>query len=656
MNKVSPISVRAILLGGLVSAALALANPYTHYVAGAWSIGWGSLPMGVVFALFLLVAANGLVARVSRKRAFTRAELLSVYAAGIVTFPLIRMYVPYLLGTLSYGFYRAGSENDWANLIWPHVPSWSRPASADAVNWFWEGLPQGQTLPWGDWVTPMLAWSLFSAAAMGAMFCLGVLMSRDWIDRQRLTFPLVEVPLALVGDQPTPTLGRSIFRNRVFWVGFAVPAVISLLHWLNRLFPAVPDPTLEYLVGRNLAGMGLPWSVLDDVRIRLYFAVIGVACLIPSEVSLSLWLFYVIYCLTLVALASFGITESGGPVAGFAPQSVIGFAEAGGFVALAAAVLWQSRGTLKNAARGLLGRDATEADAVAPLSGRAALLGFLATNAFMLWWVVRAGMSWWSFVLWAGLLYVVLIGCSRLVAAAGVMRADAAAAVYPFPRAAILRTIGAAPVGPASLTIMTYLSFAYAGDVENSSMPQMMNSFKLFRSQRLGGAGLTWGVAVAIVFVLVIGSIGLLEVVYRHGASTLQCWPLTGAATCAFRQLDSSLRSPELPSNWLRGALAGGAGFTLLLVWLSTRFVWWPVSPVGFVIASSFFTNYGLWFNTFIGWSITVLVRRYGGLKLYRALRPAFLGLVLGEFLTRSALAVFSLLVGLTVPDPFALA
>jgi hypothetical protein len=51
-----------------------------------------------------------------------------------------------------------------------------------------------------------------------------------------------------------------------------------------------------------------------------------------------------------------------------------------------------------------------------------------------------------------------------------------------------------------------------------------------------------------------------------------------------------------------------------------------------------------------------VLVRRYGGLKLYRALRPAFLGLVLGEFLTRSALAVFSLLVGLRVPDPFALA
>ncbi len=656
MTVASPITVRAVLLGALVGALLALANPYTHYVAGAWSIGWGSLPMGVVFALFVLVAANGLLVRLSPGKALTRSDLLSAYGTAIISYPIIRMYLPYLMGMLSHAFYRASPENDWENLIWPHVPPWSRPASADAINWFWQGLPKGQALPWGDWLAPMLAWGLFTAAAMAAMYCLAALMSRDWIDRQRLTFPLVDVPLALVGDQPAPTLSRSILGNRVFWIGFALPAIISFLHWLSRIFPAVPDPSLEYFVGRNLAGMGLPWNVLGAMRIRLYFAVIGIACLIPGEVSLSIWLFYVLYCAQLVVLASFGITESASSVAGFNPRSFIGLAEAGGFVALSAAALWRSRGALKNAVRGVFCGSSTDADSSAPLSGRAALLGFLAANAFMLWWALRAGMSWWSFIMWAGLFYVVLIVCSRLVAAAGVMRVDAAAAVYPFPRAVILSTLGAFPVGAPSLTVMTYLSFVYTGDVENSAMPQMMNSFKLLRSERLRGTGFTWAAAVAVVVVLVIGSIGLLEVAYRYGASSLQCWPLTGAAICTFRQLDASLHSPEMPSNWLRSALAGGAGFTLLLVWLSSRFVWWPVSPVGFVIASSFFTNYGLWFNTFIGWSLVTVIRRYGGLRLYRALRPAFLGLVLGEFLPRSALAVFSLLVGLKVPDPFALA
>lgn len=654
MSHSTPITIRAVLLGALLSAALALLNPYTQYVAAAWSIGWGSLPMGPVFVLFLLVAANGLLTRGWQRLAFARGELLLAYSMMIITFPLVRVYLPYLIGTLSYAFYRASPENDWEHLIWPHVPPWFQPASADVMSSFWEGMPKGGAVPWGEWVAPLAAWGVFAAALLTAMFCLAALMRKDWIERQRLTFPLVDVPFAVVGDQPVPTLSRSIFSNRIFWIGFAVPAVISFLHWLSRIFPAVPDPVLEYLVGRTFAGFGLPWNVLGDMRIRIYFAVIGITCLIPGEVSLSLWLFYLLYCVALVAFAGLGITASASSAVGFNPRSFIGFAEAGGFIAVAAAALWQSRRTLGSAARGLVGMGDTGADASAPLSGRAALLGFLAANAVMTWWAVRAGMSWWSFCVLVGLFYVVLLGCSRLVAAAGVMRTDAA--VYPFPREIMLRMIGAAPIGAPSLTIMAYLSMTYMSDIENSSMPQMINSFKLVHSERLRGVAFTWAAAVAVAAVLIFSSIGLLEVAYRYGASSVGCWPLTGAATCAFRQLDSSLHAPELPNNWLRGALAGGAAFTFLLIWLSSRFVWWPVSPVGFIIASAFFTNYGLWFNAFIGWSLATLIRHYGGLALYRRLRPAFLGLVLGEFLTRSGLAALGMVVGLKVPDPFALA
>ncbi len=655
MNRATPITGRAILLGALVSALLAVLNPYTHYVTATWSIGWGSLPMGPVFAVFILVAVNGLLVRLCPRRAFSRGELLVAYAMLIISFPLIRMYLPYLFGTMSYAFYRATPENDWEHLIWPHIPVWLRPANLGVVDWFWEGLPKGGAVPWREWLVPMFAWGGFTAALMAAMFCLAALMRRDWIERQRLTFPLVDVPLALVGEQPIPTLRRSILSNRVFWIGFAIPAFISVLEWLSQLFPAVPDPTLEYLVGGNFAGLGLPWSVLGDMRIRVYFAVIGITCLIPAAVSLSLWLFYVLYRIELVALASFGVTQSGGAAGiGFEPRSLIGFAEAGGFIALAAAALWQSRTALRVALWSLVGKGREKTDPYAPLSGRWALLGFLLANAFMIWWAVRAGMSWWSFVLLMGGFYVVLISSSRLVAAAGVMRVDAS--VYPFPREVMLRTIGALAVGPGSLTIMAYLSMSYMSDIESSAMPQMMNSFKLVHAERLRGTRFPGAAAVGIAVVLVVGSVALLAVAHRYGASSLRCWPLTGAATCTFRQLDSSLRLPELADNWLRGAMAGGTGFTFLLVWLGTRFVWWPLSPVGFIIASSFFTNYGLWFNALVGWLLATLVRRYGGFRLYRLLRPAFLGLVLGEFLTRSALAALSVVLGLGVELPFALA
>lgn len=93
-----------------------------------------------------------------------------------------------------------------------------------------------------------------------------------------------------------------------------------------------------------------------------------------------------------------------------------------------------------------------------------------------------------------------------------------------------------------------------------------------------------------------------------------------------------------------------GAGFTLLLVWLNSQFVWWPVSPVGFLIASSYETNRSLWVNVFIAWALTGLIRRYGGLRLFRTFRPVFLGLVLGEYLPRGLFAIISSIFGITQP------
>jgi hypothetical protein len=150
--------------------------------------------------------------------------------------------------------------------------------------------------------------------------------------------------------------------------------------------------------------------------------------------------------------------------------------------------------------------------------------------------------------------------------------------------------------------------------------------------------------------VLVAGIPALLWVVYHHGASSLSRWPFYSYPQWAFGELDSSLRAPEAPDNWSRLALAVGAGFMLLLVWLHGNFVWWPLSPVGFLIASAYETNRSLWSSVLLAWALTTLIRRYGGLKLYRAMRPAFLGLVLGEYLMRAALAALSSLLGQTQP------
>ena len=77
-----------------------------------------------------------------------------------------------------------------------------------------------------------------------------------------------------------------------------------------------------------------------------------------------------------------------------------------------------------------------------------------------------------------------------------------------------------------------------------------------------------------------------------------------------------------------------GAGIALFLLFLHRRFLWWAISPFGFVVASSWNIAYQIWSSVFIGWVVAALVRRYGGLKIYRAFRPFFLGLILGDAVT----------------------
>ncbi|HUU54148.1 MAG TPA: DUF6785 family protein [Armatimonadota bacterium] len=649
---VTPVTPRAVLTGAIAVATLGVINPYLAFVSRTWDVGSGSLLNSPVFVLFLLVLINSVLIRLWPGRSFTRAELLVVYGMLIVSVGLaMQGGLPYIVSATTFPFYMATPENGWEHMMWPHIPLFLRLTNPEYVTWFWEGAPKGSGIPWGVWLTPLLAWGGFTVALMAGMFSLAALMRKDWIERQRLAFPLVDVPLAVTGDDPRPSLRSSILNNRVFWLGFAIPAFFVCLQFFHRLYPSVPSPQLYAIeVGRYFAGKGLPWSVLsgdDGLKISIIFPVIGITCLLPAEVSLSLWLFYVLFRVQQLVWASFGIAEQGGAAStAINPQTFISFQEAGGFLAITGAALYQSRKAFRTAWSSLTGRTRESPDAYAPMAGRWALLIFLLANASMFWFADRSGMSWWSFGAIMLVFYAVLVGASRLVAAGGVMFVDTGF----FPRSVVLRTLGALPVGAPSLMMYTYLSVIYMYDPMNLAMPQMMNSFKLVHSARLRGRAFTWAALVAIVAIVTFGLPALLRMLHTYGASSLGYWPFTDYPEWGFGELDATFRTPEPADNWLRLALVLGACFTVLLVWLHTQFVWWPLSPIGFIVASSYETNRSLWVNCFIAWALTTMVRRYGGLNLFRSFRPAFLGLVLGQYLPQGFFAIISSIFGIAQP------
>ncbi len=629
------VSPRALLLGTLIAMAAAVVVPYTAYFSATWGYGWGTLPNGPVVIAFVLVAINGLAARLRPAMALTRADVLVIYSILAIAAALIVVHVPYTIGLTAYPFYRARNEFGWDTIL-PHIPTWLLPRDPETIPWFWEGAPEGVGIPWGDWMVPLTAWAGFALALFVAMLCLGALLSRDWIERQRLTFPLTQIPLAMVGDARNPTVARSAFRLSAFWMGFLPCSILVVFAWLHGVFPAVPALPRDFPIGQNFAAAGLPWSALSDRTVRISPAVNGVMALVPGEVSFSVWAFYLIYRLYLVVCGSFGVPPSGGAV-GFAPRAFFQYAGTGGFIVISALALYRSRDAFAAGFRWLLRARSESEDPQAPMTNAAALLGFVLANGFMVWWALQAGLTWWSYGAIMLVFYGSMIGTARLTAAAGLLQHMPPV----YPRATVLHMLGARPIGLKSVMGYSLLEMGYMQAPMNFGLNYIMNSYKLFHSGRMRARGFPLGVAIATVGIFAACTFGVLWAGYRYGAINFVCWPVTAVPTCAYRMFSTTLASPETPDNWLRLAMVVGGGVTVLLSWLSANFVSWPLSPIGFVLASVFHTNRDVWANAFLGWLLAAAIRRFGGLRLYRQLLPAFVGLVLGHYLTDAAMSLF---------------
>ena len=93
------------------------------------------------------------------------------------------------LPAISSVLYYATPENNWAELLVPHIPTWLVVQDEVAIKQFYEGLPRGESIPYGAWVEPLFWWLLFMAAFYLVLICAMVIMRRQWMDHERLTLP-----------------------------------------------------------------------------------------------------------------------------------------------------------------------------------------------------------------------------------------------------------------------------------------------------------------------------------------------------------------------------------------------------------------------------------------------------------------------------------
>jgi len=79
------------------------------------------------------------------------------------------------------------------------------------------------------------------------------------------------------------------------------------------------------------------------------------------------------------------------------------------------------------------------------------------------------------------------------------------------------------------------------------------------------------------------------------------------------------------------------------------HYLWWPLHPLGAALSISWILCV-FWFPMLVAWLIKGVITRYGGIKLYLKLRPAFLGLIFGEYFMAVLWTVISWVFGTNVP------
>jgi hypothetical protein len=185
------VTLRAVLLGLAFVAALAFLIPYLSEVKNGPDLGLGPVTGASILALLVVLGPiNGLLLWLRRRWALSRQEVLTVYAMVAGTAAISTAgFGSFFTVMVTASQYFATPENRWDVYIQPYFPTWLQIGDL-RIRMLWEGLRPGDVIPWAAWRSPALAWSAIALCIYVGSFSLMSLVRRDWIESQRLAFPL----------------------------------------------------------------------------------------------------------------------------------------------------------------------------------------------------------------------------------------------------------------------------------------------------------------------------------------------------------------------------------------------------------------------------------------------------------------------------------
>lgn len=625
------------VLGWFVILALTIIvwTEYSTLVVNSTSFNSLAPSISAVFVLAVFTGlVNPLLGRIRPALRLSPREQILLYVMLTVASPLSSIgLVHFLFGVVMAPFYHATPENGWAAFLEAY-PSWFGVPGHRAALAFWEGSAEG--VPWALWARPLTMWGLFVLALNLGMLSLVLLVQQQWIRHERLTFPLVYLPLELTAAEPGRAYAR-IWRDPTFWIGFAIAVVPHLFCGLHTYYPSVPEIAFKGRLDftRNLP---LPWRRMGSMPANFYPSIIGFAALVPLDVSLSVWFFFIVERLLNLLGVVTGLTAatSGGATSfPFSPEQSVG-----AWFALAVGALWIGRHHFRNALVG--GSHESALDPADVRLHRLALLSFGVCLALLLTWSALAGLAppvAFAFFL---VYYALVLALARIRGEAGV----GCISGPMMPQDLMMLATGTSACSLRDLTVLsTFRWFTIEFRGAPTLMAYHLEALKMGDSSRIPVDRVVKAVVLATTFTMVAATMVTLRVIYLHGGVTLNPWRFLSVPTEPYHTLVHWIHTPR-DTDWLRlEAVAVGAVLMGTLTVLRMKVLWWPLHPVGYAVGFTKRTVPWIWFPFLLGWLLKSLTLRIGGHRLHQRLPALCLGLILGDFFMGGVFGVVGALV-----------
>ena len=622
------VSVRSLIVGTAIAAAIGAGAAYENLMISGSTMGF-DYSMGTalfVFALFVLIV-NPALYSISPLWQFSRSELATVFLLMMIAcvLPTNGLVGP-LIPAISGGLYYATVENGWMNSVIPVLSDWLLVSDHSSVVGFYEGLSRGEVIPWRTWVEPLLFWSAVLFGFFGTTLAITVILRQQWMENERLQYPMTQVPMAMIGagEEGDGNVFAAIFRNRVFWLGVLVPAVmysVKALHHYDPLFP-LGLPTFVHVRFANNA---------VDIPFGINYAGIGFGFLVATKISFSIWVVAILTILEEVLFMRLGLASGESLIFNTSASVYPAYQGVGALLVFCSFILWSARSHIRDVFRSAMGLCRLESEREEILSYRHAVVLLIISLFVVFSWLLVAGMHLWVAVLFVILLLMMMVGVTRIVAEGGL----AVSRVPLIPNDIVVAAIGGATLGGANVGVLG-MTFPWAGELRTSFMSALTHGLKLVQINVLADRRRVMvGVVAALIATVTCSAAMMLYLGYTHGAVNLSAhWFFgTGSGGRVFRFISHHISQNSL-TRWDSMTFVGIGGLVQILLTVAyQRLAWWPIHPLAFPIGAVWCTHQVM-ASMLIAWTAKTIILRNGGVPLYRKVKPFFLGMIMGQYFT----------------------